>query len=97
MDDNYEALRKAAKRRNIFCHPDVISEYRAAVNPEVILALLAERDALRKALAELVALEADGWHAGESSIESWERARAALSHSQGVESQTTARMKAPEC
>lgn len=39
----------------------------------------AEVARLRQALAELVVLEADGRHASESSIECWERARAALS------------------
>jgi hypothetical protein len=41
-------------------------------------------DAL-KALAELVALEADGKHADECSIEAWERARAALQPTQGAQ------------
>ena len=46
MTDKYAELRKAAQRRNIFCQPDVISEYRAAAHHETILALLAERDAM---------------------------------------------------
>lgn len=50
---DYANLRKAVQRRNISCHPDVISEYRAAANPETIRALLAERDALREALQKV--------------------------------------------
>jgi hypothetical protein len=43
---------------------------------------------LEAVLKELVTLEADGKHAGESAIEAWERARAALSlSSPGVQTQ----------
>lgn len=40
---------------------------------------------IEKALAELLALEADGKHADECSIEAWERARSALSGYQPTE------------
>lgn len=58
MTDKYEALRKAAKRQIASCHPDVESSYRTYANPQAILELLAERDALRDAAAKaLHALE----------------------------------------
>ena len=59
MTDKYEALRKAAERQIAFRHhPDVESSYRTYANPQAILELLAERDALREAAAKaLHALE----------------------------------------
>ncbi len=48
-------------------------------------------EALRLALTELVALEADGKHADECAIEAWERARAALA-APSVPSEPVAKM-----
>jgi hypothetical protein len=60
-DDQIAALKAAALAANehgsFAWHALRQSEFRAAASPDVILALLAERDALRAALREY------GWHA----------------------------------
>lgn len=53
---------------------DILEQYRA---------MKEQRDELLTAMQELVTLEADGRHASESSIEPWERARAALAKATG--------------